>query len=148
MKRPRTLAYVPDTIRDAEFNAMMRTADPGTRYAYALKRIADRAALCWLESDLGRCVLGPDEQGRTILPIWPHPRYAATYAAQDPVAARDWAGAEPIEIDVHEFIDEDLPALLRDGYAVTVFPVPPGQSAVASAAEFAQHLRHELDQVE
>jgi hypothetical protein len=135
-------------ISDSEFAAMLRLTDLGKRYGYCLKKITDNAALCWLEGPNGRCVLGPDDTGRTLLPIWPHPRFAQEYVERDPVARMEWKGCTPEEIDVHEFMSADLPRLIEDGYAIAAFPIPPGQAVVVAAAEFGANLQYELDQVE
>ncbi|MDX2148945.1 MAG: DUF2750 domain-containing protein [Planctomycetota bacterium] len=118
------------------------------RYGYCVKRIADAGSLYWLESEQGRCVIGPDDRGVTMLPVWPHPWFAEDYLARDPVAKASWVGSGPIEIGVHEFLDEDMPQLLADGYAIAAFPVAPGNAAIVTAAEFEANLRHELSQIE
>ncbi len=135
-------------LNDGEFRALLATADITKRYGYCVKKIADAGSLYWLESDMGRCVIGPDERGVTVLPIWPHPRFAEDYLARDPVAKEAWAGAEPIEIDVHEFLDEDMAKLLADGYSIAAFPITPGKAAVVTAAEFGANLQYELSQIE
>jgi hypothetical protein len=136
------------TLSESEFAAMLRVTDLRKRYGYCLKKIADHAALYWLEGPEGRCVIGPDESGRTMLPIWPHPRFAQEYVERDPVARVEWAGCAPEEIDVHEFMSRDMPQLLEDGYSIAAFAVPPGQAAVITAAEFEANLQYELDQIE
>jgi hypothetical protein len=135
-------------IKDGEFRAMLALADLKKRYGYCVKKIADAGSLYWLESDKGRCVIGPDERGATMLPVWPHPRFAEDYLARDPVALASWVGSEPIEIDVHEFLDVHMPQLLAGGYAIAAFPVAPGKAAVVRASEFETNLRHELSQIE
>lgn len=127
---------------------MLKVTDLGKRYGYCLKKIADNNVLYWLEGPEGRCVLGPDEEGRTLLPVWPHPRFAEAYVAQDPVARVEWAGCTPEEIDVDEFMDSDLPGLIERGYGIAAFPIPPGQAVVTTAVDFCANLRHELDQIE
>lgn len=135
-------------LTDGEFRALLATADITKRYGYCVKKIADAGSLYWLESDIGRCVIGPDERGVTLLPVWPHPRFAQDYVARDPVAMAEWVGSEPIEIDVHEFLDEDMPRLLADGYDIAAFPVAPGKAAVVTASDFEANLRYELSQIE
>lgn len=139
---------MPYKLSDGEFVAMLRVTDLTKRYGYCVKKIADAGALYWLESDMGRCVIGPDERGVTLLPIWPHPRFAEEYLKNDPVAKEAWAGAEPIEVDVHEFLDDDMPRLLAEGYGIAAFAFAPGNAAVVTAAEFAANLRYELSQIE
>lgn len=139
---------MPSRLSDGEFAAMLRLTDLKKHYGYCVKKIADAGALYWLESDQGRCIIGPDEHGLTMLPVWPHPRFALDYLARDPEAIASWIGAEPIEVGVHEFLDEDMPRLLASGYAIAAFPVSPGRAAVVTAAEFETNLRHELSQIE
>jgi hypothetical protein len=139
---------VPYKLSDDELAAMLRVTDLGKRYGYCVKKIADAGALYWLESDAGRCVIGPDERGVTLLPVWPHPRFAQEYVQHDPVAKEAWAGAEPIEIAVHEFLDEDMPRLLAEDYGIAAFPIAPGKAAVVTAVEFEANLRYELSQIE
>jgi hypothetical protein len=133
---------------DAEFEAMMKLTDLRKRYGYCVKKIADGGALYWLEGPEGRCVLGPDEKGRMMLPIWPSAAFAAAYVERDEVARVEWAGCEPVEIEVHEFLEEHVPGLIEDGYLIAAFAIPPGNAAVVEAAEFAGHLEYELGQVE
>lgn len=127
---------------------MLSLSDLAKRYGYCLNRIADSGSLYWLESEHGRCVLGPNEQGETILPIWPHPRFAIDYLARDQVAKASWGGSEPIEVEVHEFLDNHMSRLLADRYALAAFPVASGRGAVVNASEFEAHLRYELSQIE
>jgi hypothetical protein len=126
----------------------LKLADVGKRYAYCLMQIADAGVLYWLEGPDGRCVLGPDDQDRLILPIWPHPRFAEAYIERDAVAKVEWADCTPEEIDLHEFMEEDLQKLIEDDYMIAAFPIPPGSAAVLPATEFADHLQYELDQIE
>lgn len=127
---------------------MMKFTDLRKRYGYCLKKIADGGALYWLEGPHGRCVFGPDENDRMILPIWPSAAYATAYVERDEVAQADWAECEPVEIDVHEFLQEDMPKLLEDRYLIAAFPIPPGNAAVVEAQEFAANVEHELEQIE
>ncbi|MFN9133427.1 MAG: DUF2750 domain-containing protein [Phycisphaerales bacterium] len=139
---------MPYRLSDAEFAAMITLTDLMKRYGYCVKKIADAGSLYWLASDQGRCVVGPDNAGVTLLPIWPHPRFAQDYLARDAVAAASWAGSSPVEIDVHCFLDEDLPELLANSYLIAAFPIVPGKAAVVAASDFAANLHHELSQIE
>ena len=139
---------MPYTLSDVEFAAMLRLTDLMKRYGYCVKKIADFGSLYWLESEQGRCAIGPDERGVTLLPVWPHPRFAEDYLARDPVAAASWAGSEPIEIEVHEFLEHHIPKLLADGYSIAAFPIAPGRAVLVTAADFEANLWHELSQLE
>lgn len=136
------------SIKEGEFKALLATSDLHKRYGYCLKKIADNAALFWLESDEGRCVIGPDERGVTLLPVWPHPRFAMDYLERDAFAKCSWIGAEPVEVNVDEFLEEHMPRLITNNYGVAAFPVAPGRAAVVSADEFKANLEYELSQVE
>ena len=139
---------MPYKLSGTEYAAMLKTSDLAKRYGYCLKKIADAGSLYWLESDEGRCVIGPDERGVTMLPIWPHPQFAEDYLTRDTVAMASWFGSKPVEIGVHEFLNEHMPQLITDGYAIAAFPVAPGRAAVVRAAEFEANLRYELSQIE
>ncbi|MBU6413164.1 MAG: DUF2750 domain-containing protein [Planctomycetes bacterium] len=135
-------------IPSKQLDAMLELRDLRKRYGHCVKMIADLGSLWWLESARGRCVLGPTAQGAMLLPVWPHPDYASAYLRLDPVAAVVWATSEPMEIEVHEFIDEHVPELIKTGYAIAAFPIPPGQACIVSVDDFAANLQFELDQVE
>lgn len=135
-------------IPSKRLDAMLALHDLRKRYGYCVKTIADVGSLWWLESDHGRCVLGPTPDGAMLLPVWPHPDYANAYRRLDPVAAAEWTASEPVEVEIHEFLTQDVPQLATEGYAIAAFPIPPGQACVVSVDEFAANLRYELDQVE
>lgn len=139
---------MPYTLKDAEFTALLSENDLRKRYGYCVKKIADFAALYWLASAKGRCVIGPDEAGQTPLPVWPHARFAQAYVETDPVAQASWPDARPIEIDVYEFLDKDMPQLIKEGFAIAAFPVAPGRAILVAALEFEANLRYELSRIE
>jgi len=67
---------------------------------------------------------------------------------QRPSADHEWAGNAPAAIDVHEFVEQWLPAKASDNVSLAVFPTPGLRGLIVSAAELAAALRQALAQHE
>ncbi|AKF07850.1 DUF2750 domain-containing protein [Sandaracinus amylolyticus] len=126
---------------DREIASVLRL-NRDDRYAYAVKHIADEAALWSLRSDDGY-VSGDAPDGAVYVAVWPHPRYAAACAVDA------WAGCEAVRIDLDAWLERWTPGLTRDQRFVAVFPVPGEQRViVAQPDRFAADLVTELDALE
>lgn len=139
---------MPRSLRPQEIESMLKLTDVRKRYGYCVKQIADWGALYWAEVDGKRCVLGPQADGSPLLPVWPHADFAAAYLERDASAREQWAGAKPVEIPVHDFLDGEVARLRSDNYAIAAFPIPPGKAVVVSLDDFEANLRHELSRIE
>jgi hypothetical protein len=107
------------------------------RFAHFLKRVADWEAVWGLRDEAG-WVAATDSDDHSSFPLWPHPRYAAA------CANHEWAGNAPASIDVHEFVEEWLPAMASDNVFLAVFPTPALRGILVSAMELAAALRQAL----
>lgn len=133
---------MPSEMRDKEFESVMKLAAPA-RYEYTIKRIADRQEVWSLWKD-GWVLLGADD-GRELVPVWPHARFGAAYAIGD------WADREPRAIELSAWTERWIPGMTRDRRAVAVFPTQTaGESrgVVVEPEQMLQDLRRELDLIE
>src|SRR6476620_996198 len=95
-----------------EIEAVLRL--PGEkRYEYFIKRVADANKLWGLWDD--GWAMGVTDKGQRTIPVWP----AAEYA--EACRQGDWVIYTPRAIDLHEFMDDFLPRLVRDGVRVSIF---------------------------
>jgi hypothetical protein len=127
-------------LSDREFEAVSRL-NAEERFEHFLKRVADWEAV-WGLRDAKGWVAATDGEGHSSFPLWPHPRYAVA------CADHEWAGNAPVAIDVHEFVEEWLPAMASDNVLLAVFPTPGLSGVIVSAAEMADALRQALAEYE
>jgi hypothetical protein len=120
-------------VSDQEFAAVTALPAP-RRYDYFAKKLADWQRL-WSLGDEAGFVAAADDDGRDLLPVWPHPAFAAA------CATGDWEGQEPVEITLDEWLTEILPMLERDGTRIAVFQTPQGQAVHVDP----ERLRHDLE---
>jgi hypothetical protein len=123
-------------LNDKEYAAVL--ALPGQeRYGHFVKRVVDREELWGLRSADGWLLLA-DDQGRTLLPVWPADRYALAY--------RDRQGGHEqlVSIALEEWLEVMLPRLEQDEMDIAVFPLPEGKGVVITPSEHRAHLHHEL----
>lgn len=86
-------------VGDAEFANV--TALPGDRrYEYFIKKVADGAML-WSLGDEHTFTAAADNEGRQLMPVWPHPLFATA------CATGEWEGQEPVGIDLDEWLHEE-----------------------------------------
>lgn len=103
------------------------------RYGYFIERVADREEVWGLQNEEGWVLIG-FENGDAFC-LWPHADYARA------CTVGDWSDCEPEAISLEEMIDELLPALLRDGLRLAVFPTPAGEAMVVDPRDFQEHLQ-------
>lgn len=110
------------------------------RYGYFIKKVADFEEAWGLQSEDGWVLVGFDgDQGEAFC-IWPHADYAQACVIEG------WNDCAPELISLQELLEELLPALLRDGKRIAVFPTPGGQAVVVDPRDLQSHLEHELEQ--
>jgi uncharacterized protein DUF2750 len=111
------------------------------RYVYFVKRVADWEHI-WSLAATDGWVLASDDQGRELVPVWPHPRFAIA------CETREWAGSEPRSIELADWMQKWIPGMLRDGRLVAVFPTPSDTGVVVSPDRLQRDLEEELSLIE
>ena len=127
-------------LTDQEY-AAVRTLPASARYEYLVKHVADEGQL-WSLKGPGGWVLGADERGRELHPVWPHPRYAQA------ATLGDWGDAHPEPIEVHEWLDVWTAGMKDTRRRVAVFPADEADEAAIEPDDFARDLQQELDKLE
>lgn len=110
------------------------------RYEYLLHKVVDQEQI-WSLWDDG-WVLFADDRGRPLIPVWPHPTYAALCATED------WADCEPRPVNLPELMSTWLPGVTRDGRAIAIFPTGNDAGGVIEPQVFLNDLRVELGKYE
>lgn len=108
------------------------------RYGLFLQITVDWEEVWGLHSQDG-WVLSSGEDGRDVLPLWPHPGFAEV-CAHGP-----WEGTSPAAVPLDELLDDLLPLLEEDGIRVSVFPSPQGEGVLVPPGELRQDLKAELE---
>ena len=121
-------------VSDQQFTSVIALSG-SERYAHLIKRVADAEEIWSLRGPDGWALAGDAE--RELVPVWPHPRYAAACAADQ------WSGAQPVAIPLVEWLTAWLPGLEGDGRAVAVFPAPGAKGVVVEAARLRADLEAE-----
>jgi hypothetical protein len=98
-----------------EFDAV-RALPSARRYEHFIKRVVDCGSI-WGLKDANGWVTAADDENRTVFPVWPHEKYAAS------CAVGEWAGAAPSSISLSDWREKWVPGLRRDGNYTAVFPV-------------------------
>ena len=122
-------------ISDREFESVLRLPDR-ERYGYFVRHVADRERLWVLRSPEGIVRFG-DAEGREMVAVWPHERYAAAYAAEE---------ERPEGIALEQWLSDWTPRLASEQILVAVFPVKGDEgetSVVVTADELRGHLIYE-----
>jgi hypothetical protein len=114
--------------------------DASKRYNYFIKRVADTATLWGLYSD--GWALVRDEDGRTLLPMWPAPEYA------DLCAKDEWKGYKPEPIEVHDFLEGYIQELAENNIDISVFYTPFQKGINPSYEKIKKDLEAELSKIE
>jgi hypothetical protein len=122
-------------LHEKEFASVLALA-ASRRYEYFVKKVADRDTM-WSLRDRTGWVTTADDSGRLHLPLWPHPNFACACALEE------WEGAEPVAIDVDEWVEAGAEVLEGDGLAVAVFPTPEGRGVAVAPARLKADLEEE-----
>jgi Protein of unknown function (DUF2750) len=123
-------------MNDQEFENVLALPAP-RRYDYSIKRIAEEEVVWTLASDAGYTLLGDDE-GHELVPVWPHERLAAAYAA-----ARSAADC-PRSITLSDWLEKWIPGMQRDQRWVAIFPTPQGKGTPVTPERLKEDLEAEL----
>ncbi|MBW3623235.1 MAG: DUF2750 domain-containing protein [Armatimonadetes bacterium] len=127
-------------VSDKELESVFSLPAP-KRYEYFVKRVADSEEVWSVGDNDGWALLGNDE-GKELVPVWPHERYAAA-CAKGP-----FSGNEPRMIPLDAWMERWLPGLEKDGRGVAVFPTLEGTAAHVSPEQLRDDLREELEKYE
>lgn len=106
-----------------------------------MKRVADWEEIFSLCTPDG-WVLSSDGEGRELVPIWPHPAYAAA------CATGEWGEAEPAEIALEAWLERWTPGMERENRQVAVFPTPDHAGVIAQPSRLKLDLEAELSRYE
>ncbi|GBC94069.1 hypothetical protein HRbin15_02576 [bacterium HR15] len=101
-------------MSDQEFNAVWRLPKE-KRYEYFVKRVADWRTIWCLQSPDGLLKVAGCANGRVVVPLWPHPRYAEV------AATGSWIDGRPEPIGVIEWLAEEMLVWEEAGYLIGVF---------------------------
>ncbi len=127
-------------VNDSQYAAVVALSGPD-RYSHFVRHVADVEEVWSLRTAEG-WVLASAENGRQLVPVWPHPRYAAA------CATGNWQGAEPAQIPLDRWLEAWTSGMQRDGRDVTVFPTPSGQGVVVPPQRLHDDLLKECSQYE
>lgn len=111
------------------------------RYEHWLKKVADNEEL-WSLTDRGNWALMRDDEGKELVPVWPHRAYALN------CASGEWEGYEPRTISLDTWLQRWIPGMKRDGRLVAVFPVSNGKGVSVDPERLRADLENELAQYE
>ena len=82
-------------------------------------------------------MIGTDDNGREVFPVWPHPRFAEASA----IGA--WAGTEPGRIALTDWLGKWTVGLTAENRLVVVFPADQGDEAAMAPPDLAEAIREE-----
>lgn len=129
-------------LSDREFSAVRRISNE-QRYEYTVKRAAWHRELWSLRYPDG-WVLSATSAGVELHPVWPHRRFAEVLAI-----GNDWAGSEPSEIGIDEWLESWTPGMIASGRHVLIFPIHTSEiGGVVHPQSFADDIRTELARME
>jgi hypothetical protein len=124
-------------VGDHEFVVVSVLRGPD-RYSHFIGQVAEVWGLCGPDG----WVVAADDDGRQLMPVWTHSRYA------EACAVGAWNGAVPEAIALSRWLEAWLPGLTRDGRGVAVFPVPCGAGVPVDPGRLAADLCEALEQYE
>lgn len=119
-------------VHPKEMEQVLALSGP-ERYGYFIERVAEREEVWGLQNEEGWVLIGFDDGDGFCL--WPHEDYAKA------CTIGDWADCVPEPISLEELTGELLPALLRDGLRLAIFPTPAGEAVVVDARDLQEHLK-------
>jgi hypothetical protein len=131
------VSYSPS---ESEFRSALNL-DAADRYEHFIRKVAGWGE-SWTLRGRGGIVSASDQDGGTLLPIWPHELYAQR------CAVRDWADARAEKIPLSELLDTWVPRMEREHMKFAVFPLRDGPCAQVDAADVAEDLRAQRTKME
>lgn len=102
------------------------------RHDYFVEKILEGGQVWTLGSDRGMVMMSSD--GEEVLPVWPHPDFAAAWASHD------WSDCEPVPIELDAWLERWLPGMKRDEVVLAIFPGAGEDTMVVDAAELEETL--------
>lgn len=127
-------------VNDHQFAAVSASSGPD-RYGHLVEHVADAGEVWSLRGPDGWALLA-DDDGRELVPVWPHPRYAVA------CAVGTLAGTEPASIPLDRWLEGWTPGIAKDGRLVAVFPTPAGAGVVVPPERLRDDLEAALESVE
>lgn len=127
-------------LTDKEINAILSKSQD-VRYSYSLKRIADNDCLWILTTKAGHFI-SIQEEGQSMLPIWPFKEYANQYL----LTLGFEKDCRCVEIDIEKFTNEIVDYLCDNSIKVCVFPISHiDYGRIVSVNIFSEDLAVELE---
>jgi len=122
------------TIDQKEFEKVLR-ARPEKRYDYFVWKVAEWGEVWSLWSD-GWVLMGTNQE--EVVPVWPHPMFAAHTAVQE------WVGYVPKKIALDDWLNKWTPGMEKDHRLVAVFPTRQGKTITVSPLSLKNDIEEEL----
>jgi hypothetical protein len=117
------------------------TLSPSERYKYFVKKVADENTV-WSLRHADGWALASNDEGASLVPVWPHPSYAEI------CAGGNWADYGAVEIPLSVWLDRWIPGMLKDARQVAVFPTDKNQGIAIGPKRLDADLREELSYLE
>lgn len=127
------------TPTEKEIRAVVALPGP-KRYEYWIKKVADQQQLWSLWK--GEWALAGDNLGHELVPVWPHPKYAALCATEQ------WANNVPKVIELKAWFERWIPGIEKDARLIAIFPTPTEKGTLVDPRRLESDLREELSQYE
>ncbi len=124
------------SVSDKELEGVTSLGGP-ERYSHFVRQVADFGEVWSLRSEEG-WVATADDAGQNAFPVWPHRRYAESFATGA------WADTAATPIPLDAWLDRWLPGLAQDRRLVAVFPVAPSRGVMVAPERLQADLRQEL----
>lgn len=119
-------------LSDLELAAVQALPGPD-RYAYFVRRVAEREVLWTLRNEEDFVVFTDDER-RELLPVWPDRRFA------EACSQTSSDETQPFKIDLDRWLAAWTPSMETEGRLIAVFPLPNDQGVVVSPGQLADDL--------
>ncbi|WP_254512915.1 DUF2750 domain-containing protein [Anatilimnocola floriformis] len=119
-------------ITEEQF-AAVQALPPAERYAYFLRYVTESEEL-WTLRNAEDFVMYSDENGRELVPVWPHRRFA------EACADSAWDETVAFKIDLDRWLAAWTPGLETEGRLVAVFPLANDQGVIVSPEQLAADL--------
>jgi Protein of unknown function (DUF2750) len=84
--------------------------------------------------------MAEDDDGRTLFPVWPHPRFA------EACSTGAWADGTPQAIDIDEWVEAWIPQLSKREFGIAVFQTPSDRGVAVPPDRIKRDLDDELSQ--
>jgi hypothetical protein len=110
---------------------------PEARFNYFIFR-AVKSEEVWTLADENGFVISETEGERSI-PVWPHAEFASEWIQGD------WAGCQPLRIEMAAWRNNWLPGLAADGVVISVFPKAGQDVVVVDSEELIASFKDEYD---